>query len=118
MSLPTNNLIKYFDPQHCIIIFEEEPGIALHKEKSLRKQLKLDDQIKTGRSYQTEIRLRLQLSDRFGAKRKSAWFQANRKMANTIGPQSDPTRARKDFLACTLVKQEPCDLPDDCMNIP
>ena len=37
---------------------------------------------------------------RFGTKRKSVWFQINRKMLNTIWFQIDLIRFRKDFSVC------------------
>ena len=51
-------------------------------------------------SNHTEIRLYLPASDRFGTKRKSVWFQTNRKMVNKNRPRSDPIKFQKDFPAC------------------
>ena len=44
---------------------------------------------------QTEIRLCLAFSDRFGTKRMSVWFQMNRTMLNIIGVRFDLIRIRK-----------------------
>ena len=49
------------------------------------------------RSNQTENRLHLTPSDQFGTKQKSAWFEINRKTANTIRPLSEQIRFRKDL---------------------
>ena len=46
---------------------------------------------------QTDIRLYLRCTDRFGSNRTSAWFQIIRKMVNTIWFRFDLIRFRKDF---------------------
>ena len=52
---------------------------------------------------ETEIRLYLPFSDWFGSKRRSVWFQINRKMVNTIRFQFHLIRFRKDFSVCNYI---------------
>ena len=50
---------------------------------------------------QPKIRLYLRISDWFGTKQTSIWFQINQKMVNTIWFRIDLIRLRKDFSVCS-----------------
>ena len=52
---------------------------------------------------QTEFRLYLSLSDWFGTKRTSFWFQINRWVVNTIWIRFDLIRFGKDFSVCVCI---------------
>ena len=57
-------------------------------------------------SNQTEIRLYLPFSDRFGSKRTSVWIQINRKMMNTIWFRVDFLRFRKNSSVCNILNMK------------